>query len=119
MRVRGADFGVFAGVLGETGGWVWFFDGQVVVKCVVNVDSGCTLFADEEYATDSNYFLRVVREWKGLRISQPFCLRVRLEGQAARWLLWASRTLAAMLAARTGRPKRAPAVMAVDMASLA
>ena len=64
MRWRGADFVVFAGFLGETGGWVWFFDGQVVVKCVVNVDSGCTLFGDEKYATDSNYFLRVVREWE-------------------------------------------------------
>ena len=31
----------------------------------------------------------------------------------------ASRMLSAMFAARTGRPKRAPAVMAVDMASLA
>jgi hypothetical protein len=25
------------GVLGKVGGWMWFFDGENVVECVVNV----------------------------------------------------------------------------------
>jgi hypothetical protein len=29
--------GVFEGVLGRWVFWVWFFDGEVVVECVVNV----------------------------------------------------------------------------------
>jgi hypothetical protein len=29
--------GVFEGCLKKRGGWTWFFDGENVVKCVVNV----------------------------------------------------------------------------------
>jgi len=31
--------GVFKGVLGKWVFWVWFFDGEVVVECVINVVS--------------------------------------------------------------------------------
>jgi hypothetical protein len=39
------------GVLENVGGWTWFFDGENVVKCVVNVVRKTVFLRGEKYAT--------------------------------------------------------------------
>ena len=54
-----ADFtGFFNGGRGKEGVCVWFFDGEIVVKCVVNVVLKRHFLGDEKYATFSTLFLR-------------------------------------------------------------
>jgi hypothetical protein len=47
--------GRFGVVFGEIGGKLLFFDGQVVVKCVVNVVSGQACSESEDHATRSEF----------------------------------------------------------------
>jgi hypothetical protein len=41
--------------LEKRGGWTWFFGGENVVDCVVNVVGKTSFFGDEKYATFLNF----------------------------------------------------------------
>ena len=43
------------GVLRKCGVWLWFFYGEVVVECVVNVVSRCALLASNEWDMILNF----------------------------------------------------------------
>lgn len=49
------EFVVFAGGFEKNGGWMWLFDGEFVVECVVDVVFWRTLFRAEKYATISGF----------------------------------------------------------------
>jgi hypothetical protein len=55
------------GVLEKTGGWTWFFDGENVVECVVNVVRWRSLFRFEKRDTDFG-FIFVARWVLGLGV---------------------------------------------------
>jgi hypothetical protein len=48
------------GVLEKVGGWTWFFDGENVVDCVVNVVRKTMFLTNEKYATLFNFILGTV-----------------------------------------------------------
>jgi hypothetical protein len=52
---------VFEGVLEKRGGWTWFFGGENVVDCVVNVVGKMSFFGDQKYATFLNFIFRMAR----------------------------------------------------------
>jgi len=48
--------------LGKNGRFWWFFDGQVVVKCVVNVVCGRVLAGEKKYATNFDFIFCELRK---------------------------------------------------------
>jgi hypothetical protein len=50
----------FDGVLEKVGCWTWFFDGEIVVRCVVIAVKKMTLFWGEKCATFWRYIFGVI-----------------------------------------------------------